>query len=416
MPCWLELFATFLCEMSALAFHLVACAFVAPPPTAERSATRVLARRAAPPLDLLVLPSLDRDAAVTRSLQAVYLSAAAGAVVAPQFMNDGVANMWHAIDSVPFVHDRMFEADLAVAAFVLWIFLFESLHLVLPNAASYRFDKTTPTRPLWGFTREWWKSVVPAVTYLGSIYVFHELHLGQLLFGVKPAFDDPTFGRVATEVSLGIFLYDMLFYPFHLSFHKLRSSSWRKLHGRHHQWGARESASHNAVETVQNHYLDAGVQVAINICVQNFSPWGFKHPLSRILHNLMVTYLLCASPRRTVAPYGGPLHAALFARCELTAHPAPLIQCQIAASRIPATTCRSCPTGSSLGCSAARRVMRPTTSRATCTFTSSSCGLTMRSASPRREGRSPHRAAARFRTSPTWSARWRWQGRRRVRA
>ena len=52
--------------------------------------------------------------------------------------------------------------------------------------------------------------------------------------------------------------------------------------------------AHNACETVQNSYLDAGIQVMINIFVQNISPWGFgcKHPLSRAAHNLMVTYLL----------------------------------------------------------------------------------------------------------------------------
>jgi len=65
------------------------------------------------------------------------------------------------------------------------------------------------------------------------------------------------------------------------------------LHTRHHRWGATEDASHNAIETVQNHYVDAGIQVFINICVQQFSPWGYKHPLSRIVHNLLVTYLLC---------------------------------------------------------------------------------------------------------------------------
>lgn len=35
--------------------------------------------------------------------------------------------------------------------------------------------------------------------------------------------------------------------------------------------------------------------MAINICVQNMSPWGFKHPLSRAFHNLIVIYLLCES-------------------------------------------------------------------------------------------------------------------------
>ena len=39
-------------------------------------------------------------------------------------------------------------------------------------------------------------------------------------------------------------------------------------------------------------YADAGIQVAINIGVQHISPWGFKHPLSRAVHNCLVTYLL----------------------------------------------------------------------------------------------------------------------------
>ena len=130
----------------------------------------------------------------------------------------------------------------------------------------------------------------------------------------------PTWGRVVTELSLGVFLYDALFYPFHLSFHKLRARRWRKMHARHHVWGSTEAAAHNAVETVhhshlaaarhrpgtfpepspnlprpfpgpspqvQNSYLDAGVQVFINIFVQHLSPWGFKHPLSRALHNVI---------------------------------------------------------------------------------------------------------------------------------
>ena len=44
-----------------------------------------------------------------------------------------------------------------------------------------------------------------------------------------------------------------------------------------------DGAAHNAVETVQNTYVDAGVQVFINICVQQVSFWGRKHPLSRFL-------------------------------------------------------------------------------------------------------------------------------------
>ena len=38
--------------------------------------------------------------------------------------------------------------------------------------------------------------------------------------GEKPLFEAPSYLRVAIEVSSGIFLYDLLFYPFHFSFHK----------------------------------------------------------------------------------------------------------------------------------------------------------------------------------------------------
>mmetsp|Transcript_28656 Transcript_28656/g.48938 ORF Transcript_28656/g.48938 Transcript_28656/m.48938 type:complete len:278 (+) Transcript_28656:3-836(+) len=190
----------------------------------------------------------------------------------------------------------MFEACLAVAAFVVWIAFFEALHLVLPNAAEHRLDGRAPVRPLHGFGPEIHKSVVPAAAYLGSIAVFHHFHLGPLLFGVKPAFDAPSFGRVVTEVASGVLLYDMLFYSFHWSFHSSRAPRfWKRLHSRHHRWAATETSAHNAIETVQNSYVDAGIQVAINICVQQFSPWGYKHPLSRVLHNLMVTYLLTES-------------------------------------------------------------------------------------------------------------------------
>ena len=117
-----------------------------------------------------------------------------------------------------------------------------------------------------------------------------------MLWGARPeSFGDPSFARVASEVASGVFFYDLLFYPFHLSFHRAKLPAWRKQHRRHHVWSREESAAHNAVETVQNSYLDAGIQVAINIAVQAapIYPWGYKHPLSRALHNLMVVYLLC---------------------------------------------------------------------------------------------------------------------------
>ena len=227
-------------------------------------------------------------------MQSIHLAMFAGGLLQPEAMNSMTASLSDAFRSVGFTADKMFEADLAVAAFVLWIAFFESLSFV-PGNERWRLDGQPAKNPLRGFTRDLHKTVVPAAGYLASIVVFHHFHLGTLLFGEKPPLDSlppPTYWRVVTEVGLGIFLYDLLFYPFHASFHKLRVGPWRKQHTRHHQWAGQERVAHNAVETVQNSYLDSGIQVAINILVQNISPWGYKDPLSRALHNLMVTYLL----------------------------------------------------------------------------------------------------------------------------
>ena len=153
---------------------------------------------------------------------------------------------------------------MAVGGFVLWIAFFESLHLWLPasTAKRYRLDHQLPVRPLHGFGNEWHKTVVPAVAYLLSIHLFQVFGVSQALFGAKPIFDEaPTYVRLVTEVSMGVLLYDLFFYPFHYSFHSAPSVDWKRQHARHHQWGGREKHAHNAVETVQNSYLDAGIQV-----------------------------------------------------------------------------------------------------------------------------------------------------------
>jgi sterol desaturase/sphingolipid hydroxylase (fatty acid hydroxylase superfamily) len=239
-------------------------------------------------------PEQKKISPTTRAMQGMHLSMAAAGLVVPGAMDDATAALWHAFNAQPLTHHCMFEASLAVSAFVVFIFFFESMVWYVPNAR--RIDGQAPERPLANFTpAEAHKTIVPAVAYLASIAAFHQLELGPLLFGVKPAFEDPTFARVTCEVSQGVFLYDLLFYPFHLSFHRARLASWRSQHMRHHAFAREEAVAHNAVETVQNSYLDSGIQVFINICVQNFSTFGHKHPLSRALHNLMVVYLLCES-------------------------------------------------------------------------------------------------------------------------
>ena len=145
---------------------------------------------------------------------------------------------WTATRGV-FWHMLVSYIAVAVMVFILTITFFESLHLWRPGVLGHRLDGAPPKRPLRYLRDHWHKAAVPAATYLASIYAWHKLGLGRLLFGVPPGgfvMGAPTFARVAVELTLGVFLYDLLFYPFHLAFHRLRLPAWRRLHSRHHRW------------------------------------------------------------------------------------------------------------------------------------------------------------------------------------
>ena len=56
-------------------------------------------------------------------------------------------------------------------------------------ALQHRLDGQPPLHPLRGFGRDWHKTVVPAIAYLGTIWLlFAQLGLGYHLFGPKPVF------------------------------------------------------------------------------------------------------------------------------------------------------------------------------------------------------------------------------------
>ena len=133
----------------------------------------------------------------------------------------------------------------------------------------------------------WYMWFNPLFSYMASIYLYHFIHPHPPL-----PIEAPTFGHLTAEVVFGIVLYDLLFYPIHYALHNAPFKWFRKQHVVHHKW----SSSLNAVETVQHSYIDGFLQVVVNIIVQQISPFGGgKHPLSRIIHNVVVTYLLTES-------------------------------------------------------------------------------------------------------------------------
>jgi len=134
----------------------------------------------------------------------------------------------------------------------------------------------------WFFLRT---KVAGSVVYLAAIYLFH-------LCKAKPPLPlaPPSAVRLAVEVALGLFLYDLFFTPVHWAMHN--GPTWLKsIHVVHHE--AKGTLSAGA--TVRHSLADGSLQVLVNIAVQFMSPWGAKHALSRFVHNLAVTWLLCES-------------------------------------------------------------------------------------------------------------------------
>jgi len=118
------------------------------------------------------------------------------------------------------------------------------------------------------------------ILYLGSVYVSY-FFLPRRRQIMEEA---PEFHRLFFETVSGIFLYDFFFFFIHLWYHVTRCS-W---HMRHHT-----DCMVTATTTVDHSFIDAFFQVAVNIILQQRSIFGGpKHDLSRILHNIIVTYLL----------------------------------------------------------------------------------------------------------------------------
>ncbi|GMI17993.1 hypothetical protein TrLO_g9054 [Triparma laevis f. longispina] len=185
-----------------------------------------------------------------------------------------VESAYASLLSIPITHDPLFEAYVASFSFVTWIALL----------SFYKFSCTSSSNSLTWLknAHEWFN---PLASYLGSIYVYHQFH-------PHPALPEtaPSLGTLTLELTFGIFLYDFLMYWVHYLMHE---SAWSG-HRYHHRTRGKDI---EPVETVQHGYLDGAAQVVVNVIVQQISPFGFgnKHFLSRLLHNILVTYLLTES-------------------------------------------------------------------------------------------------------------------------
>jgi len=212
-------------------------------------------------------------------------------LVNPESLDGATAAAWSAIYHWEAASAPLFEAEVASFGFFMWIIMFSGLHLFLGRERTMeaRLDGCMPTRPFeWAEPKNFHLWFYPLGSYLGSIRFYHQfLHEKPPL----PA-EAPTFGVFAVELIFGVFLYDLCFAPIHILMHKSSFGQLRKIHGYHHRVSTHAL---NSLETVQHSYLDGFFQVMVNIIVQQVTPFGafgHKHVMSRLAHNLLVTYLL----------------------------------------------------------------------------------------------------------------------------
>lgn len=190
-----------------------------------------------------------------------------------------------------------------------------------------------------GFLRAWWFDPMSATVAFGvsiNWYWYHERRLGlssdptfgstvQFSLGplfssglaywvgillwklvVPPAADEIPDGipssaselaYLLAEVVSGIIAYDAIFFFVHWAMHGLRC--FQRFHRRHHAHSHLE-----ARDTLRHSVVDGSLQVIINIALQRHTLWGgVKTRLARLLHNIIVIWMLTESHAAAPTPY-----------------------------------------------------------------------------------------------------------------
>jgi len=170
------------------------------------------------------------------------------------------------------VHDS-FEPLVASASFATWINMFRVWDRFIPYFRRFRLTGNVKPDTLLGFHH----GMQALVAYLLPLLVFDAFVKRRRL----PE-QAPSAAGLLLQVAASIFVYDFLFFWVHLALHKFRMLGW--IHTRHHT-----KSPMNASEVVRHSLLDGALQVVCNIVTLNALR---SHPLSRMLHNVVITYML----------------------------------------------------------------------------------------------------------------------------
>ena len=193
-------------------------------------------------------------------------------------MQDFINVFWSQVVDSGVLENPMLEAYVAAGSFFVWISLYTLISYT--PLKRYQFQNASPSPPI---RMQTWISLP---IYLLSIQILH-----SFFFTKRKSSDEnenPNIYRLIIEVGFGIWFYDLIFWVLHITMH-IYPIIFKNMHSIHH------SVYCNPAGTVYHSFFDGLTQVAVNIFVQQISPcdgYGQKHTLSRLLHNVIVTYML----------------------------------------------------------------------------------------------------------------------------
>lgn len=168
------------------------------------------------------------------------------------------------------------EPFVATLSFAIAINLFRIIEVKgnLHHATSDIFDLTRSTRLL----------------KAGASYWFGIWALGHVLPRAQIDWSCPSFGALL-DLIFGVWAYDFLFYWLHRAMHRAPKFGAWVSHSTHHGPGKKVRAHH----VLEHSVVDGSLQVLTNIIVQRYGVFGPKNWVARLLHNVVVTYLLTES-------------------------------------------------------------------------------------------------------------------------
>mmetsp|Transcript_8708 Transcript_8708/g.28500 ORF Transcript_8708/g.28500 Transcript_8708/m.28500 type:complete len:260 (+) Transcript_8708:46-825(+) len=97
--------------------------------------------------------------------------------------------------------------------------------------------------------------------------------------------------KVSVDLVVGVVAYDFCYYWFHRGMHRWPRFGRLVSHATHHAPFGALRAHH----VLEHSFLDGSMQVLTNVLVQRYGLFGPRNWLARLLHNVVVTYLLTES-------------------------------------------------------------------------------------------------------------------------